>query len=51
MTARKVLVLASGGIDSTACLFYYKELGHEIEALFVDYGHPTWQIDDQSNLI
>lgn len=41
MTARKVLVLASGGIDSTACLFYYKELHHDVEALFVDYGHPA----------
>ena len=41
MTARKVLVLASGGIDSTACLFYYRELGHDVEALFVDYGHPA----------
>ena len=38
---RRALVLASGGIDSTACLFYYKELGHEVEAIFVDYGHPA----------
>jgi 7-cyano-7-deazaguanine synthase len=41
MTVRRVIVLASGGIDSTACLFYYKELGYNVEALFVDYGHPA----------
>jgi 7-cyano-7-deazaguanine synthase len=33
-----VLVLASGGLDSTACLTFYREQGYEIEALFVDYG-------------
>lgn len=41
MTSRRAIVLASGGIDSTACLFYYKELGHDVEAIFIDYGHPA----------
>ena len=41
MTSRRALVLTSGGIDSTACLFYYRELGHDVEALFVDFGHPA----------
>ena len=41
MTSRRAMVLASGGIDSTTCLFYYRELGHDVEALFVDYGHPA----------
>ena len=41
MTLRRVIVLASGGIDSTTCLFYYKELGHDVEAIFVDYGHSA----------
>ena len=41
MTSRRALVLASAGIDSTACLFYYRELGHDVEALFVDFGHPA----------
>jgi len=41
MTKRRAIILASGGIDSTACLFYYKELGHDVEAIFVDYGHPA----------
>jgi 7-cyano-7-deazaguanine synthase len=33
-----VLVLASGGIDSTACINFYKNLGFDIEAIFIDYG-------------
>ncbi len=41
MTKKRVMVLASGGIDSTVCLFYYRELGYEVEAVFVDYGHPA----------
>lgn len=41
MISRRALVLASGGIDSTTCLFYYKDLGHDVEALFVDYGYPA----------
>lgn len=44
---RKALVLANGGIDSTACLFYYKELGHDVEALFVDYGHPANPVEKE----
>lgn len=41
MTQKRAMVLASGGIDSTVCLFYYRELGHDVEAIFVDYGHPA----------
>ena len=41
MSKKKVTVLASGGIDSAACLFYYKEMGHDVGAIFVDYGHPA----------
>jgi 7-cyano-7-deazaguanine synthase in queuosine biosynthesis len=37
----EVLVLLSGGIDSAACLDFYKELGRPPCALFVDYGHPA----------
>lgn len=33
-----ILVLLSGGIDSTACLAYYINLHFSISALFVDYG-------------
>ncbi len=39
------VVLLSGGMDSTACLEYYLELGHHIRAIFVDYGHPANPIE------
>jgi len=35
---REVLVLFSGGIDSTACIYYYKQLGFHVQGLFIDYG-------------
>lgn len=52
VTSKKVLVLTSGGIDSTACLIYYKEMGYYVEAIFVDYGHPANPVerDHISNL-
>lgn len=34
----EVLILLSGGIDSTACLHFYLELGRTPFGLFVDYG-------------
>jgi 7-cyano-7-deazaguanine synthase len=34
----KVLVLASGGIDSSACISFYISHGAAVEALFIDYG-------------
>lgn len=43
MTQNKnyVLILASGGIDSTACINFYKNLNFEVEAIFVDFGQPS----------
>lgn len=35
-----VLVLLSGGIDSTACVEYYLSRGHKVSALYIDYGQP-----------
>jgi 7-cyano-7-deazaguanine synthase len=35
---QNVLVLLSGGIDSTACVEYYVSQGYKVSALFVDYG-------------
>ena len=32
------LILSSGGIDSTACIHFYKKIHFEVEAIFVDYG-------------
>ncbi len=37
----RCLVLASGGIDSTTCLSYYKKRHQPVTALFVDYGQPA----------
>ena len=36
-----LLVLLSGGIDSTACLDYYTRQGLDVSALFVDYGQVS----------
>lgn len=35
-----VLVLLSGGIDSTACVEYYTSHGHSVSALHINYGQP-----------
>lgn len=39
----KALVLASGGIDSTACIKYYQDLGFNVRGFFVDYGQRARQ--------
>lgn len=36
-----VTVLLSGGLDSTACLAFYRDSNSPIDALFIDYGHPA----------
>jgi len=41
----EVLVLLSGGVDSAACLHFYKELGRLPCALFVDYGQLAAEIE------
>ena len=38
---RHVLVLASGGIDSTACIAFHQKRGATVTALFVDYGQAA----------
>jgi 7-cyano-7-deazaguanine synthase len=35
---KHVLVLASGGIDSTACIMFYKKMKFKVQALYIDYG-------------
>ena len=42
----KVLVLLSGGIDSTACVEYYISKNYHVSAIFIDYG----QIDSEKEL-
>lgn len=36
-----VTVLLSGGLDSTACLEYYRQRRARLRALFVNYGQPA----------
>jgi len=35
------MVLASGGIDSSACISYYMDRAYRVEGLFVDYGQAA----------
>jgi 7-cyano-7-deazaguanine synthase len=41
MVTSKILILLSGGIDSTACLHYYQTKGNPLQGLFLDYGQPA----------
>lgn len=34
----EVLVLLSGGLDSTASISYYRKMGYSVSALFIDYN-------------
>ena len=38
---KRALILTSGGIDSTACVKYYQDLGFEVKGLFVDYNQKA----------
>jgi 7-cyano-7-deazaguanine synthase len=40
-TKTDVLILFSGGIDSTACIKYYKNLNFNIDLIFFDYGQKA----------
>jgi 7-cyano-7-deazaguanine synthase len=44
----KALVLASGGIDSTACVKFYQDLGFEVQGFFIDYGQRARQKEWES---
>jgi 7-cyano-7-deazaguanine synthase len=37
----EVIVLLSGGVDSTACIDFYMEFGRPPYGLFIDYGQPA----------
>lgn len=43
---KEVLVLISGGLDSTACLHFYLDFGRPPEALFIDYGQPAARMEE-----
>jgi 7-cyano-7-deazaguanine synthase len=46
--AADVCVLASGGIDSSACLNFYLNRGHKVLPLFVRYGQPACAAESRS---
>jgi 7-cyano-7-deazaguanine synthase len=39
---KKVLVLHSGGMDSTTCLYQAHALGYEVVSLGIDYGQSLF---------
>lgn len=45
---KKVVVLLSGGIDSTACINYYLNQGFDVKAAFIDYGQISSKKEFQS---
>ncbi len=44
----KVLILASGGIDSTALIDFYLKEKIEVECIFFDYGQPARDTERES---
>ncbi len=42
------LILLSGGIDSTSCIAFYRQLGHKVSSVFIDYGQPASGSEQQS---
>lgn len=40
-TSKYVLILASGGIDSTACIKFYRKLKFKVDVIFFDYGQTA----------
>ncbi len=41
-----ILILASGGIDSTALIPYYKKLDYNIELLWIDYSQKSSKLEE-----
>jgi 7-cyano-7-deazaguanine synthase len=37
----EVIVLLSGGLDSSACVCFYSSQGFVVDTLFIDYGQPA----------
>lgn len=44
----KTVVLLSGGIDSSCCVAFYRQAGHEVTGVFVDYGQPVREPEERS---
>jgi 7-cyano-7-deazaguanine synthase len=48
-SSKNVLILTSGGIDSTACVKFYQDLKFNVEGIFVDYGQKS-QLKEQDSV-
>jgi len=49
MTLKKnIMLLASGGIDSTACIHYYLSLEFKVRAFFVNFGQKSFNQEYRS---
>jgi 7-cyano-7-deazaguanine synthase len=48
MTNVGITVLASGGLDSTACLAYYIAEGYTVRALWIDYGQAAASAEESA---
>jgi 7-cyano-7-deazaguanine synthase len=44
----KALVLLSGGIDSSCCVAFYRQAGHQVLGVFIDYGQPVHEQEENS---
>lgn len=42
---RHALILSSGGVDSTACIRFFKKLRFDVEAVFFDYGQLSRKME------
>lgn len=45
----QAVVLLSGGIDSSCCVAFYRQTGHEVTGVFVDYGQPVREQEEKSS--
>ncbi|MHB1708977.1 MAG: 7-cyano-7-deazaguanine synthase [Thermoplasmataceae archaeon] len=45
---KNCMVLISGGIDSSACIYYYQKLGYTVNGIFIDYGQISAIFERQS---
>lgn len=43
---RQVIVLASGGLDSAACIAYYLAEGFAVQGLWIDYGQAAAALEE-----
>ena len=48
LSKKNCLVLLSGGIDSSACVYYYQKLGYTVGGIFIEYGQASVKYEKQS---